>query len=196
MNESYVFLAEGFEEMEALSAVDILRRAGMPVRTVSISASLQVRGAHGIIVTADTLFDNTLFTDAAWLILPGGLPGAENLYNYAPLQGLLRNQAKSPEGRIAAICASPAFILGRMGLLKGEKATSYPGTEGMLSGAEVVQSAIVVSGKFVLGNGPAAAQAWALSIVNCELGEQTSTRVANDLLLYPQSNDDLDWSFG
>lgn len=196
MNESYVFLAEGFEEMEALSAVDILRRAGMPVRTVSITASLQVKGAHGVIVTADTLFDNTLFSNAAWLILPGGLPGAENLYNYAPLQGVLRNQAKSEHGRIAAICASPAFILGRMGLLKGERATSYPGTEGMLQGAEVVQSPVVVSGKFVLGNGPASAQAWALNIVNCELGEQASMKIANDLLLYPSSNDNLDWTFG
>lgn len=77
MKESFLFLAEGFEEVEALTAVDVLRRAGMPVKTVSITSALQVKGAHGVIVSADVLYDNTMFRDAAWLILPGGLPGAD-----------------------------------------------------------------------------------------------------------------------
>ena len=81
-NESYVFLAEGFEEVEALTAVDVMRRAGMSVKTVSITSSLQVAGSHGITVTSDLLFDNVTFSDAAWLILPGGLPGATNLYEF------------------------------------------------------------------------------------------------------------------
>ena len=196
MKESYLFLAEGFEEMEALSAVDILRRADIPVRTVSITSSLQVRGAHGVTVTADLLFDNTLFTDALWLILPGGLPGATNLAEFAPLTGLLRSQMQSPDGRIAAICASPAMVLGEHGMLEGESATSYPGTQHLMRGANVVDAPVVVSGKFVTGNGPSNAMAWALCIVAQTKGQQIAERIANDLLLYPTNDNTLDWTFG
>lgn len=196
MKESYLFLAEGFEEIEALTAVDLLRRAGIPVKTVSITAALQVKGAHGIIVTADLIFDNTLFTDAAWLILPGGMPGATNLYEFAPLNGVLENQAKSKEGRIAAICAAPAVVLGQLGLLKGEKATCYPGFEEMLEGTKVEKKEVVVSGKFVTGNGPANAMSWALTIIAVELGEQKAIEVANGLLLYPRSGTSIDHYFG
>ena len=108
MKESFLFLANGFEEIEALTAVDVLRRAEMPVRTVSITSSLQVTGAHGVTVKADVIYDSTLFADPAWLILPGGMPGAENLAGFAPLTGLLARQLASEEGRIAAICAAPA----------------------------------------------------------------------------------------
>ncbi|MDE7403021.1 MAG: DJ-1/PfpI family protein, partial [Muribaculaceae bacterium] len=154
MRESFLFLAEGFEEIEALTAVDVLRRAGMPVRMVSITRSLAVTGAHGITVSADTLFDNTHFTDPAWLLLPGGLPGADNLHDYAPLLGLLKRQADSPDGRIAAICAAPAVVLGAEGMLKGVKATCYPGFEGKLEGAEYIDSRVVEVGKYVLAYGP------------------------------------------
>lgn len=196
MKDSYVFLAEGFEEVEALTVVDIMRRAGMPVRTVSITSSLQVKGAHGVTVTADVLFDSVLFADSEWLVLPGGLPGATNLREFAPLCGLLKQQAESAKGRIAAICASPAVVLGSLGLLKGEKATGYPGTESALECAEVVQAPVVVSGKFVLGAGPAAAMVWALAIVTQTLGEHVAQKLANDLLLYPRSEEEIDWYFG
>ncbi len=185
MRESYVFLADGFEEIEALSAVDIMRRAGMPVRTVSITASLQVKGAHGISVIADVLYDNTLFSSPAWLVLPGGMPGATNLYEFAPLNGLLEQQAASADGRIAAICAAPAVVLGQLGLLKGQKATCYPGFEGMLQGAEVVDAPVVVSGKFVTGNGPASATAWAIEIVKQACGHEKAREVSEGMLLYP-----------
>ena len=190
MKESYLFLAEGFEEIEALTAVDVLRRAGIPVKTVSITAALQVTGAHGITVNADLLFSNTLFRDVEWLILPGGLPGAANLYEYAPLQGVLRQQMENTEGRIAAICASPAVVLGRMGLLKGRKATCYPGFEKELAGAVVTNEAVTVDDKFVLGNGPSTALKWALTIVEQTLGEKAATDVAAGMLLYnaPKGN--------
>ncbi len=94
MNESFLFLAEGFEEIEALTAVDVMRRAGISVKTVSITSALQVKGAHGVTVNADVIYDNTLFSSPEWLVLPGGMPGATNLYEYAPLQGLLRRQAE------------------------------------------------------------------------------------------------------
>lgn len=195
MNESFLFLAEGFEEVEALTAVDILRRAGIPVKTVSITSSLQVTGAHGITVKADLLFDNTLFTSALWLILPGGLPGAENLYEFAPLQGLLHSHAAA-RGHIAAICAAPAVVLGRLGLLRGQKATCYPGFESKLEGAEHVDAPVVVSNNFVTGNGPANAMVWAIAIVSETLGEQVANQVANGLLYYPGNTEGFDCFFG
>lgn len=195
MKESYVFLANGFEEIEALSVIDILRRAGMPVKTVSITSALQVTGAHGVAVTADLLYDNTLFSNPEWLILPGGLPGATNLYEFAPLQGLLESQIKSTDGRIAAICAAPAEVLGRLGLLKGERATCYPGFEEKL-GCEAVDMPVVVSGKFVTGNGPGNAMLWGLKIVEEALGHEAMLKVANGMLIYPRSEGDVDFFFG
>lgn len=196
MKESFVFLARGFEEIEALTVIDLLRRAGMDVKTVSITTSLQVTGAHGVTVTADLLFDNTLFADSEWLILPGGMPGATNLYEFDPLAGLLKQQAASPTGRIAAICAAPAVVLGQLGLLKGEKATCYPGFEGMLEGSEVVDEAVVKSGKYVLGNGPGNAMAWALTIISETFGSTEAIKIANDLLLYPRDTEKVDFFFG
>ncbi|MDE5551975.1 MAG: DJ-1/PfpI family protein [Muribaculaceae bacterium] len=193
MNQSFLFLAEGFEEIEALTTVDVLRRAGLDVKTVSITSALQVKGAHGIVVRADVLFDNTLFDNPAWLILPGGLPGADNLYDFAPLHGLLEGQAKSANGRIAAICAAPAVVLGKIGLLKGEKATCYPGFEEHLEGAEYVDQPVVVSGKFVTANGPANSMLFALNIVRETIGELEAVKVANGMLFYPVSNEEFDF---
>lgn len=196
MKDSFVFLADGFEEIEAISVIDILRRAGMPVKTVSISASLQVKGAHGVTVVADVLYDSTIFSDPEWIIFPGGLPGATNLYEFAPLQGLIKNQATSEKGRIAAICASPGEVLGQLGVLKGEKFTCYPSFESKVEGGIHVASPVVVSGKFVTANGPASATLWALEIVKETLGESAATEVASGMLLYPKSAQDAVYIFG
>lgn len=185
MKDSYVFLGAGFEEIEALTVVDVLRRAGIEVKTVSITSALQVKGAHGVTVNADLLYDNTLFSDPAWLILPGGMPGATNLYEFAPLRGLLESQFESKEGRIAAICAAPAVVLGQLGLLKGEKATCYPGFENLIEGGQMVDEPVVVSNKFVTGNGPAFALPWALTIVKETLGQEAAAKVASGMLYYP-----------
>lgn len=182
MNQSFVFLADGFEDVEAITVVDLLRRADIPVKTVSITTSLQVKSAHGMSVTADLLFDNTNFEDPAWLILPGGMPGATNLYEFVPLQELLKRQVESSEGRIAAICAAPAVVLGQLGLLEGEKATCYPGFEDMLKGAEPQDAAVVSSGRFVTASGPAKAMVWALKIIEIQCGAKKSSEVANGLL--------------
>lgn len=196
MKDSFIFLAEGFEEVEAITVIDLLRRAEIPVKTVSITTSLQVTGAHGVTINADLLFDNTLFVDAEWLILPGGMPGATNLYEYGPLQGLLKAQLATAKGRIAAICASPAVVLGQLGLLKNERATCYPGFEGMMEGATVEDAPVVVSGRFVLGNGPANAMAWALAIISETISSQEALKVANGLLLYPRDTNEVDHFFG
>lgn len=194
MNTSYLFLAAGFEEIEAIATVDILRRAGIPVKTVSITEALQVTGAHGITVKADVIYDNTLFDSPAWLILPGGLPGADNLYDFAPLQGLLENQLKSEHGRIAAICASPAVVLGQLGMLKGVKATCYPGFEEKMIGAIPEESAVVTDGKFVTGNGPANTIKFALEIVRQSLGDNIAREVGAGMLYYDDVP--LEYNFG
>ncbi|MDE6299940.1 MAG: DJ-1/PfpI family protein [Muribaculaceae bacterium] len=188
MKESFLFLAEGFEEIEAITPIDVLRRAGIPVKTVSLTSSLQVVGAHGITLTADLLFDNTLFSDPEWLILPGGMPGATNLYNFAPLQGLLKAQAASEHGKIAAICASPAVVLGQLGLLKGRAATCYPGFEHLLEGSTLQNAPVVSDDKFVLANGPATAMRWALNIVKETKGLNAGVEGANGMLFYPKDN--------
>lgn len=194
MKTSFLFLADGFEEVEALTAVDVLRRAGIPLKTVSISSSLQVKGAHDIIVKADVLYDNTLFDSPEWLILPGGMPGAENLHDFSPLEGLLKRQADSASGKIAAICAAPAVVLGRQGLLKGKHATCYPGFEQYLEGAVKEDAPVVADGNIVTSNGPANALRWSLEIVKLTLGAQIATRIANDMLRYPRVNDE--YNFG
>lgn len=196
MNDSFLFLAAGFEEIEALTAVDVMRRAGLNLYTVSITTSLQVRGAHGITVNADLLFDNTLFNNPDWIVLPGGMPGATNLYEFAPLHGLLRSQVESSEGKIAAICAAPAVVLGQLGLLKGQQATCYPGFEHYLEGAEVIDAPVVTSGKFVLGNGPANALPWAITIVREALGEESASKVADGMLFFPNGDGRLKNYFG
>ena len=195
MKESFIFLADGFEEIEALTVIDVLRRAEMPVKTVSISSSLYVTGAHGVTIKADTLYDNTLFTDPDWLILPGGMPGATNLYEHDQLKGLLRRH--NEEGRkIAAICAAPAVVLGQLGILAGKKATCYPSFEGLCHGAEMVDSPVVISENLVCGNGPANAMSWALNIVSVAKDEQAALHIANGMLYYPRACDDVDYYLG
>ena len=134
MSKIYQFLADGFEPVEALAPVDVMRRAGINVVTVSIMGRATVEAAHGIKVVADALFDEVDFSDADALVLPGGGVGTENLSAHTQL----REQLVAAFGKgtlIAAICAAP-MVLGRIGILKGCKATCYPGCEGDLSGAE------------------------------------------------------------
>lgn len=195
MKNSYIFLADGFEDIEAVTVMDVLRRAQIPVKTVSITSSLNVKSAHGMSVGADMLFEPGLLQDAEWLICPGGMPGATNLYNFAPLGGLLK-QHSADGGKLAAICAAPAVVFGQLGLLAGREATCYPGFEKLCSGAKMVDKAVVCSRNMVLGNGPANALKWALAIVRTTLDDQTSRKVANDMLLYPRAQNDLDYTFG
>ncbi len=195
MKDSFIFLADGFEEIEALTVIDVLRRADIPARTISITSSRQVTGAHGVNVTADCIYDSTLFGNVEWLILPGGMPGATNLYEFDPLKGLLKHHVEN-RGQVAAICAAPAVVLGQLGLLKGKKATCYPGFEQLCEGAEMIDSPVVKYENFVLGNGPANALLWALEIVRQQKGDLVATQIANGMLLYPRSEEDTDFYFG
>lgn len=184
---SFLFLAQGFEEIEALGTVDVMRRAGMAVRTVSISDHHDVTGAHGIPVKADLTFKQADFSGAEWLILPGGMPGAEHLHNFNALNDLLRNHSANG-GKIAAICASPAVVLAPLGLLSGRKATCYPGFEAVCQahGASMQPAERVVTlDTLITANGPSSTLAFALAIVAHSLGESMAREVAEGMLLYP-----------
>lgn len=185
MNTSYIFLAAGFEEIEALTVVDVMRRAGMDVKTVSITDSHTVIGSHGIAVTTDLLYDKTNFISPEWLIIPGGMPGSENLARFAPLNNLLINQAAT--GKIAAICAAPAVVLAPLGILDDKEATCYPGFEKQMGSAIRRDSPVVALDKIITANGPAAAMRFALSIVANSMGEAIAQEVGSGMLLYQKS---------
>lgn len=180
MNRSFLFLADGFEEIEALTTVDVMRRAGMDIKMVSIMDSRRVMGAHGVAVEADLMLKEADFAGSEWLILPGGLPGASNLAADAALCDLL----KVHKGKIAAICASPAFVLAPLGLLNGRRATGYPGTEQKLKagGADISDEMVVALPDLVTGRGPAAAAPFALAIVANSLGAAAASDLAAGML--------------
>lgn len=161
MKTMYVFLAEGFEEIEALAPVDVMRRAGLNVTMVSVTGNHEVVGAHGIPVIADALFEELDFAEAALLFLPGGLPGATNLQQHQGLCALLVEKAHD-DTVISAICAAP-LVLGGLGLLHGKRATCYPGFEDTMKGAIYTAEQVTVDGNFFTACGPAAA--WALGFV-------------------------------
>ncbi len=138
-----VLLADGFEEIEALSPVDILRREGLDVRTVGIGGR-SVRGTHGITVNADLLPDEVSAEKIEAVIFPGGMPGATNL-DASPYTDGFIDAALKNGGHLAAICAAP-LVLGRRGLLRGRRATCFPGFEGELVGAQATGEPVVTDG--------------------------------------------------
>lgn len=163
MKTIFVFLATGFEEIEALAPVDVLRRAGLNVQTVSVMNEQTVVGAHGIPVVADKMFAEINQEDAEMILLPGGLPGATNLDEHAGLSELILKFAEARKP-LAAICAAP-LVFGNRGLLDGKKATCYPGFESYLQGAEYTANLVEVDGNFITGKGPGAALEFAFAIV-------------------------------
>mgnify|MGYP001155782761 CR=1 FL=1 len=178
MKTVYLFLATGFEEIEALTIVDMLRRAEIDITTVSISRNLQVEGAHGITVTADCTWVELSTEDADWLILPGG---TKHLGECKPLVSLLQRQAAANKN-IAAICAAPS-VLGQAGLLNGYKATCYPGFEQFLTGATVTGDNVTVDRNITTGKGPGAAISFATAIITQIAGEEKAREVTSGMLL-------------
>ncbi|WP_071147241.1 DJ-1 family glyoxalase III [Bacteroides ihuae] len=170
METIYVFFADGFEEIEALTTVDVLRRANLKVEMVSIMSEDVTTGAHGIAVTCDLLFEECDFSDAIMLLLPGGMPGAASLSKHKGLCELLLDY-NSQNKSIAAICAAP-MVLGKLGILKGRKATCYPGYEQDLQGAEFVYEQVVKDANIITGNGPGAAMVFSLAIVESLVGKE------------------------
>lgn len=165
-----VFLAEGFEEIEALAVVDILRRAGHTVRMVAVGVPhKQVAGAHGIVVEADVLEQGLTFSETQAIVLPGGMPGTTNLEASPVVREAVLSSVR--EGKwVAAICAAPS-ILGHLGVLQGKRAVCYPGFEADLTGAQVQDSMVCQDGKLITGKGPGAAIEFGLKLAACLSGE-------------------------
>ena len=179
----YFFLATGFEDIEALAPLDILRRAGLEVETVSVTGNEVVMSAHGVGVVADTLIEAIDFDDADMIVLPGGMPGASNLDACEELrQGIFSHyQAGKP---LAAICAAP-LVYGHLGILQGRRATCYPGFESELKGAQYTAALVEQDGPFTTGRGPAAAMEFGYTLAERFVGKE-AVQALRDGMIYSQ----------
>ena len=173
----YLFLVTGFEEIEAVAAIDVLRRAEIDVKTVSITGNQAVEGAHGIVVQADALFENCDFSNGQMLILPGG---TIKLGEHEALVQLIKEYYKN-EKYIAAICAAP-MILGNLGLLQGKEAIAYPGFEKYLKGAILSSEKVVRAGKIITAKGPGATIDFALKIVETLKSKELASKLAEEMI--------------
>ena len=175
----YLFLANGFEEVEALCPLDLLRRAGLAVTTVGVGGDVIV-GARGIAVQAD--IPDTLFRDSKpdMIILPGGMPGTKNLDESRTVDAALR--AASANGAcLAAICAAP-MVLGKRGYLKGKEATCFPGFEEYLEGATLSKARVVTAGRTVTAAGMGVAMEFGLALVALLQGKEAAERLRSAVL--------------
>ncbi len=163
MVKAAVFFATGFEEIEAIGIVDTLRRGGLETDMISVSGNTDVEGGHGITVRCDLNFYSVDYSFYDLLVLPGGMPGTLNLGKHEDLGELLKSFAAEGK-KLAAICAAPS-VLGELGLLKGVKATCYPGYEEKLEGAVVTDTDVVKDGNFTTGRGPGVVMNFALEIL-------------------------------
>lgn len=173
----YVLLAEGFEEIEALCPVDMLRRAGIECKTVSV-ADRTVIGAHGIIVTADARISE-LVDVPEMLMLPGGMPGTANLDRCKEVHTLIERTAAA-DGWLAAICAAPG-ILGYSGYLCGRRATCYPGHEKYLVGATKVEEPVVRDGKIITACGMGAAVPFGAALIEALTDRENAEKVLQSI---------------
>ena len=177
---TYIFLANGFEEIEALTTVDMLRRAGIQIKMVSIMREKMVYGSHGIGVEADIIFEECNFENCQMLIVPGGYEGVENICNHFDCKAALRKFAES--GRyVAAICAVP-MALAKARILGGHEATIYDGMESELIDAEYVKKNVVVSGNIITGRGPAYASDFASELIRILKNDDVANEVRGDML--------------
>ena len=180
MAKVYEFLATGFEDIEALIPLDIMRRAGVDFKTVSITGDLYVESAHGVSIKADMLIEDADMSDADLIMLPGGLPGATNLNAHNGVKKAIIEQ--NARGKmIGAICAAP-MVLGGIGLLQGRRATCYPGFEEYLEGAEYTHELCTVDGNITTGEGPAAALPYAYTLLAALTDRQTADQVAEGMM--------------
>ena len=181
MKNIALHLATGFEETEAITVIDILRRAKLKVTTISITNELTVEGAHGIKVISDKLFEEVNYEEFHMIILPGGMPGTTNLDNHIELKKRVI-EFDLDEKWIGAICAAPS-IVGKLGLLEDREATCYPGFEEKLFGAKIVDKTTVVADNFITSKGLGSAVEFALTIVENLLDKETADKIA-DAIIY------------
>lgn len=181
MAKVYVFLADGFEDVEALIPVDVLRRGGVEVTTVSVMNDSQiVETAHGVQMVADAMIEDCDFSDADLLFLPGGMPGASNLYEHEGVREAVQQQAQAGK-KVAAICAAPAVVLAQLGVLDGKKATCYPGFEKLLTKAQYTADLVTVDGNITTAEGPAAAFPFAYELLSQLVSREVSDQIAEGM---------------
>lgn len=175
-----VFTADGFEEIEGLTVVDLLRRAGAEVWMVSIRDTLTVKGAHGIELKADVLFDEVDYDSVDMLVLPGGMPGTRYLGEHKGLCALLKKAAAEGK-KVAAICAAPS-VLGKLGILKDKKAVCYPGFEEKLTGADVQTEEVVRDENVTTSRGLGTAIPFALELISQLYGEEKALEIKKSVI--------------
>jgi 4-methyl-5(b-hydroxyethyl)-thiazole monophosphate biosynthesis len=180
MAKVYVFLADGFEDVEALIPIDVLRRGGVEVVTVSTTEFPLVESAHGVNIEADIQFEQSDYSDADLIMLPGGMPGASNLYDHKGVCKAVVDQFVAGK-KVAAICAAPAVVLAQLGILNGKKATCYPGFEKALEGATYTGDLVTVDGNITTAEGPAAAFPYAYELLAQLVDKKTSDQIAEGM---------------
>ncbi|MBP3774257.1 MAG: DJ-1/PfpI family protein [Bacteroidaceae bacterium] len=183
-NEKYevaLLLADGFEEVEATSVIVFVRHSGISLVTVSVTGNHRVVGAHGVPFTADALLNEVDFSSIQMLVMPGGIPGADNLSKSKDVNRIVK-QFYDQGKWIAAICAAP-LVLGKLGLLKGKRITCYPGFESYMEGAEIIGENSVVDGKLITANGPASGMYFGYNIVAQLRDEKTAREMANGMMV-------------
>ena len=182
MAKVYVFLADGFEDVEALIPIDVLRRGGVEVVTVSTTEFPLVESAHGVNIEADIQFEQSDYEDADLIMLPGGMPGASNLFEHEGVCKVVMDQFAAGK-KVSAICAAPAVVLAQLGILDGKKATCYPGFEKVLAeaGATYTGDLFTVDGNITTGEGPAAAFPYAYELLAQLVDKKTSDQIAEGM---------------
>lgn len=180
MKKVSVILADGFEEIEALTAVDLLRRAQIYVDTVSITEEYTVHGAHGINVQTEDLFEEVNFAEFDMVVLPGGLPGTTYLNEHEGVRRVVKDFADNGKF-VGAICAAPS-ILGGMGLLKGKRAACYPTVEDKLPGAVIMKLPVVRDGNIITSRGMGTAMEFALKLTEVLMGREDAVEIADSIL--------------
>ena len=180
MPKTAIFLADGFEEIEALTVVDLLRRANIEISTVSIMGRKNVTGSHKITVEADALLEETDFDSLDMLILPGGMPGTTNLADCKALTDKIK-EFDEKDKMLCAICAAPT-VFGKLGILKGKKACCFPGREDDLLGADVQTSSVTKDGHFITSRGMGTAIDFGLAIIEHYQGSDAATSMASKIV--------------
>ncbi len=175
----YLFLAEGFEEIEAITPLDILRRANIEIKTVGIGSNV-IKGAHNIQIICDTVNKDLSFNNMEAIILPGGMPGAINLENDKTVQNAI-DYCVQNNLLICAICAAPQ-ILGHKGLLNGKKATCYPGFEDQLNKAVITNQKVIKDGNIITAWGPGAASEFGFEISKALKNNQTTETLKKSMM--------------
>ena len=186
MKKAAIFIAPGFEEIEALTPADVLNRAGSEVELISVTEDKSVTGAHGLTIVCDRVFEGKPIDEKDILILPGGMPGAKNLQSHSKLADLLKTYYDQKKW-IAAICAAP-MIIGELGFLKDRKATCFPGFEHHLKGAHHYPVPAITDGHIITGRGIGAAMEFSLEIISNLYGANKASEL-REAMVVPTTTD-------